>query len=681
MSVDEKVIKTDCALCYQSCGMNIHVRGGKIVKVEGMPEHPLSRGYLCPKGKAMAEIVYAPDRLKYPLKKENGEWKRISWDEALDTIATKLKETKEKYGARALSIFCGSVGVEQIELAAFAHRFRGAYGSPNFISVESVCFRARIMTRQMTFGRYFVAEPENAKCIILWGHNPTISNPNVSHRIDEALEKGAKLIVIDPRRTSYAKMGIHIGVKPGTDLALALAMLNVIISEGLYDKEFVETWTIGFDTLKEHVKQYPPEKVEEITWVPAVDIKRIARIYATTKPACIVQGICSLDQQTNGVQNNRALSILQAVTGNIDAPGGWTSVPFIRLADLRLPVEEKPIGADKHPLFYEFWGRKAPYGQALEFPRAVLEGKPHPIKALIVVAGNPAISMPDSRKWKEAMENLNFLVVMDLFMTETAELADIVLPACTCFEKTGVAYDYGVNWGVPYVMLRKKAIEPLWESWPEWKFWSELGRRMGYGEYFPWKTGEEFAEHFLKPSGVTFQQLMENPEGVFFASKSYKRYEKSGFRTPSGKIELYSKTLEEAGYDPLPTYGEVNQNPGVAEEYPLICVTGPRILEFTHTQMRNIPELRRGCPEPIAEIHPSTAREYGILDDEKVIFRTKNGSVRFKVKTTKDILPQVVSIPHGWAQANVNVLTDIEARDPISGYPELKALLCRIKKA
>ena len=680
-----ELIKTDCILCVWGCGINAYVEDGRLVKVEGMTEHPLNQGVLCPRGRQLVDYVYSPDRLRYPMKRVNSGWERISWDEALDTIAGKLQQIKDEYGAHALAIFCGSIGVENNELAAFARRFRGAYGTPNFLSVESNCFRSRILAHQLTFGTFLLEEPEKAKCIILWGHDPDNSKLPLANKLYQALDKGVKLIVINPKRTSLAKRGIHVQLRPGTDCALALGMLNVIISEDLYDKEFVDKYTVGFDKLVEHVKQYSPQKVEKITWVAAEDIKRIARIFATTKPASIIQGICSLDQQINGLQTSRVLALLQVVTGNIDIPGGWVNVPFPRLGSLHIKVEEKPIGAAEHPLFYSLWGRQSPYGQTMYFADTALTEKPYPIKALIVTGGNPALTLPDSNKIRQALEKLDFLAVIDLFMTETTEIADIVLPACSFMERSGVGYVYAVTSGMPYIILRKKLIEPLWECWPDWKFWCELGRKMGYEDLFPWQTDDEVVEHWLKPTGLTIKQLTEqNPEGIFFADKKYDMHQKGEFRTPSGKIEIYSETLAEHGYDPLPVHVEPSQSPvshpELAQEYPLILTTGARILEYTHTQFRNVPQLRQSAPEPIAEIHPETAIKYGVADGDTIAVETRKGQIEIKVRTTEDLAPGVVSIPHGWAQANANVLTELEPRDPVTGYTQLKALLCRISK-
>lgn len=683
----QKVIKTDCIMCINSCGINAYVEDGKLVKVEGTTENPISDGYICPRAKALPEYVYSPDRVLHPMRNVNGRWQRITWDKALDIIADKCKEIKEKYGARALAVYSGSIGTENIELAGFAQRFKGAYGTPNLLSVEGNCFRSRIMARQFTFGAQYVEEPWKSKCVFVWGRNMDNSAGPFAAKIYRALDAGVikHLVVVDPKRTPMAEKGIHIRIRPGTDTALMLAMMNVIIAENLYDKDYVEKKTIGFDKLTEHVKQYPPEKVEKITWVPAEDIRKIARIFANNKPATHLAGTTPIDQHINGFQGNRAMCILQAITGNVDIPGAWATIPFPRLGDLRIPEISDPVGAKEHPLFRSFWGRISPYGQEMLFPQAVLEEKPYPIKGMIVNGGNPAITLPDADLIREAMKSLEFMVVMDLFMTDTAKLADIVLPACSFMEKSGVGYVYAVTTGMPYLLLRKKTVEPLGESWPDWKIWSEIGRRMGYGEFFPWNSDEEVVDFFLKPTGITRQQLdTEHPEGMFYIEENKKYVTYPTYRTPSGKAELYSETLRENGYDPLPCFVEPSQSPvsspELAKHYPLILTTGARIPQYTHTQYRNLPSLHEQAPEPVAEVNPATARKYGLKDGDMMSIETTKGGIVMKVATTETLSPGVVSIPHGWSEANANELTQLDFRDPITGYSEMKALLCRIQK-
>ncbi|MEM3453333.1 MAG: molybdopterin-dependent oxidoreductase, partial [Candidatus Hadarchaeum sp.] len=316
---DSRVIKTVCRICSGECGLDVYVHDGKIVKVEGMKEHPINRGEICPKAEAAIDYVYSPDRLKYPLKRDGDSWKRISWDEALTTIAQELTRIKKEYGSRALAVYLGQ-GIDYYENKWYARRFCDVYGTPGYYSVDSMCYRARVIAHRLTYGAMSVADQENSKCILMWARNEYNAILPRAKKALKALENGAKLIVVDPVRTFFAKRAdIHLRPRPGTDCALALAMLNIIISEGLYDKEFVERWTVGFEKLAEHVKKYPPEKVEEITWVKADDMVKAARLYASTKPACINQGN-SIDLQANGVQTSRALAIMQAITGNLDVP-------------------------------------------------------------------------------------------------------------------------------------------------------------------------------------------------------------------------------------------------------------------------------------------------------------------------------------------------------------------------
>lgn len=485
MAKEVKEIFTDCTLCYHSCGTIVTVEDGKAVKIEGLKSHPLNKGELCPKGEAALEHIYAPHRLKYPLKKVNGDWERVTWDQALDEIAGKLLRLKEEFGPSVLGVFSGSIGVENLEMAGLTQRFKAAFGSPNFFSVESICYRMRIRTRQITFGKY-PTEELDSNLYILWGHNPEESDFPLRLAIEENLKKGAKLVVIDPKRIPLAdRADLYLRIRPGTDGALALAMMNVIINENLYDSDFIGKYTIGFDRLVPHIQKYTPEWAEKITWVSAADTRKLARLFAKTRGAGIYQGTNTQDQTANGTQNSRAFSILQIITGNINIPGGWVISPRLALGNVGLSVAGEPLGADQYPLFYEVWGRKSPYGIVTCVPESV----PEKIKAFVVMGGDPAVSMADSHAFQEAFRKLELLVVHDLFMTETAKLAHYVLPACSHLEKWGVAYTYNVCHCLPYLMLRKKAIEPLHESWSEWKLFTELAKKLGLGAI----PGREFS--------------------------------------------------------------------------------------------------------------------------------------------------------------------------------------------
>ncbi|MBW1978415.1 MAG: molybdopterin-dependent oxidoreductase [Deltaproteobacteria bacterium] len=678
-----KEILTDCTLCYHSCGCRVSLENGKAVKVRGLESHPLNKGRLCPKGGSALDVIYSPERLKHPLKRVNGDFEEISWEQALDEIAEKMISLKQKFGPRVLGVFSGSIGVENLEMAGLVQRFKAAFGSPNFFSVESICYRMRIRVRQLTFGRYPVEEMDS-NLYILWGHNPDQSDFPLKFTLKKNLKKGAKLVVIDPKRIPVAeKADMYLRIRPGTDGALALAMMNVIVNEDLYDHDFVEKYTFGFDKLVPHVQQYTPQWAEELTWVPAEDIRKLARLFAGTKGASIFQGTCTLDQTANGTQNSRAFAVLQAITGNINVPGGWVTAPFSRFGNVGLSVEGEPMGSEEFPLFIEMWGRKSPHGVVTVIP----ENIPEKLKAFLVVGGNPLISMPDSNAFRQAFRKLDLLVVHDLFMTETAREAHYVLPACSHLEKWGVAYTYNVCHSIPFLMLRKKCIEPIGESWSEWKFLTELAKRLGMGDQFPWKTEEELVAFELAPSGLSFDYLLnEKPEGDFYAQKRYEITE-GLFRVPTGKIEIYSETLAKAGFDPLPTYLEPERSPKRAkksflEKYPLILSTGSRNLYYTHSQHRNVSKLRKVFPEPLAEIGPETAARFNISDGDMVVIETNRGQVKMKARVDERVAEGVVLVPHGWGEeANANLLTDVECREPIMGYPDMKSLQCSIRKA
>lgn len=681
---ETKVVKTVCMLCFMVCGINAQVKNGKLIKVEGMKEHAATKGVICPRGVHFPDYVHAPDRLKYPMiRGKNGAMQRVSWDEALDTVAAKLQTIKNEYGAHAIAGSVGSIGAEDILISAFAQRFRGAIGTPNFFSVEAHCFRCRIMARLFTFGNYPVSDIDHSDLLILWGKNPDASEPPVGARIHAAIDQGMQVIVIDPIKTRLAKRGMHIPVRPGTDAALALAMIHVIISEGLYNKEFVDKYTVGFDKVSEHVKKYPPEKVAEICGIPTADIYIVSRLFAGAKRASIKQGIASLDQHVNGFQTCRVISILQAITGNYAVPGGWNPTQLLRMSDLRIRVDEKPIGAEEYPIFHQFWGKTAPYGQQMLLPETIITGKPYPVKAMIVSGGNPAASWPDAQKLREAFKKLELLVVTELFMTETAKMAHVVLPVCSTAETLGLAYNYGLTMGIPYVLLSRKLIEPLGECKPVWRIYAELGRKMGFEKEFPWKTDKEVVDHMLAPSGLSVDKLEETPEGVFYAEKQY-GMDKIKLHTPSGKIELYSEALNEMGEAPLPEHIEPTQspvrNPELSKHYPLILVTGVRTTEYTNWQFRNIPPLRKLGAYPFAWIHPVTGEQYGIKDGATVIIETRRAETKARVQFTDDMKQGVVGVQHGWEyELNPNTLIELDDRDPVTGYAEFRNIACRIK--
>jgi anaerobic selenocysteine-containing dehydrogenase len=608
----------------------------------------------------------------------------ISWDQALDEIAAKLGALKDEFGPGALGFFCGSVGVENIEMVALSHRFKAAFGTPNYFSVESICYRMRIRCRQITFGKYPVEELDS-NLYFLWGHNPAESDFPLALAIEKNLKKGSKVIVVDPKRIPLAdRAEMYCAIRPGTDGALALAMMNVIINEDLYDHEFVEKWTYGFDKLVPHVQPYTPEWAEKITMVKADDIRKLARTLATTKGAAIYQGTCTQDQQANGTQTNRAISILQVIIGGINVPGGWVISPRLMLKNIGLPIQEAPLGCDKYPLFYELWGRTSPYGIQNMVPESI----PDKLKAFIVVGGNPIVTMPDTNRLREAFKKLECLVVYEQFMTETAQLAHYVLPATSHLEGWSLAYNYNVCHCMPYLMIREKAIEPVGECRGIMDLYKGLAERLGMDDVFPWESEKALVEDELSPCELSFEFLnQESPGGAFYQEKKYGVNE-GDFKTPTGKIEIYSQAVADVGFDPLPTYLEPNKTPQgklwdeLGERYPLILSCGQRNIFYTNSQMHHLKSIQEQSPRPLAEIGPETAAQYGITDGQEVIVESDRGEARMWASVSDRVMEGVVLVPHGWHnEGNCNLLTDCQDREPIMGYPTWKSILCTVRAA
>jgi anaerobic selenocysteine-containing dehydrogenase len=681
MTSNVAITKGVCPMCLKSCGIDAHVSNGKLIKVTGMKEHPFNR--FCVKGKAAVDWVYSGERVTQPLRKINGEWKEISWDEAFRFIGERLNHIRESSGAKALAVHVGNPFIGS-HIPLLAKRFCSLYGTPNYTSSASLCFAAKAIGHGISLSSRMLPLFPNYKgtrCVVVWGFNPEQSDAVEAGNISSARRRGANLIVIDPRRIPLARRAdIHAQIRPGTDAALALGLLNVIVGEELYDKQFVNDWTIGFDELREEVKDYSPEAVERMTWVPAETIRQIARMYSTSKPATIAQGV-SLDHCINGVQTSRAISIMVAITGNLDVLGGNTYSFPLRLASLRIKGRvcvSDAIGA-KYPVYGKFTSETT----SIPLPEAILTGQPYPVRALVVQGSNPVLTWPNASKVISALRKLDLLVVSDLFMTETAELASIFLPAASFFEED-LLKDYTMI-GLPLVVIGRKAIEPLGNCLENWKIWAELGKTMGYNEYFPWRNTDELFTTLLEPTGMTVEKIEDTPGGIVFHEVGRREYLKSGFDTPSGKFEIFSPMMKERGYSPLPTFVELAEKtasqPALADKYPFVLISGPRIIAYTHSRFRNVSRLHRRAPYPVVEINTASAREMGIGDGDIVAVESPRGSIKLKAKPTESIHPRVVNIVHGWREANVNILTDDESPDTVSGFPAFKSVRCRIIKA
>jgi len=678
-----KTIKTICALCTNHCGIDVEVQNGQILKVSGMQEHPFH--HLCVKPYALQELVYSKERVTTPLAKHKGAFKEISWEDAFDIIADKLTKIKNQYGAKAIVPFCGN-GFACRSNGKVIRRFADLLGTPNYTAGGWTCFSARVIAFTLTVGGFpnpdFV--PEN-KCVILWGKNPPESLASEKKQIEEGLKRGTKFIVIDPRSTPLAKKAdLHAQIRPGTDCALAMGILYVVISEGRYDKDFVANWTVGFDRLVDHVKDYSPEKVEKITWVPADTIRKIARMYAANAPAGISTGI-SLDHSSNGIQTMRAIGVLMAICGNLEIPGGNLINRGMKFKHMSLKEKidkDTPIGVD-FPLFAKIRG----YQSGTRVTDSILTEKPYPIKALLVLEGNPLVNWPNTNKVRKAFEKLDFLVVQDMVMTDTAKMAHLFLPATSDLETEDFREGYFDHEGLPMIAKSNKVIEPVGKCMEDWKIWAEVGRRMGFTEYFPWESTTELLTDLLEPTEISYDDLQKNPGGLYYSPKIYRSYLNGGFKTASQKVEIYSEAMAQFGYDPLPTFHEPFESPvskpDIAETYPLILITGARIESYTHSRFRDMPSLRKLYPEPLVEIHPQTAQSLGVKDGDMVRVESLRGNIRVKARLTEVVHPKIVSVTHGWSNetgANVNCLTDDAAVDPVSGFPEYRSLLCRVVK-
>jgi anaerobic selenocysteine-containing dehydrogenase len=722
---------------HGGCGSEIYVKDGKVICVEGDKNHPFNQGRLCPKGLALPQYIYHPDRVTHPLKRAGtrgeGKWERITWDEAYDTIETRLKDIRDKYGAESV-IFCQGTGRDIGGPITF---LMYAYGSPNWVQVGlagHACYTPRLGAMFATQGcysvldasqfleeRYDSKEWESPKYIILWAQNPIAGCHDgfYGHWIIDCMKRGSKLIVIDPRSTWFSSRAeVHLQNRPGTDGAIVLGMLNVIINEGIYDKEFVEKWCYGFDELKERVQEYPPEKVEEITWVPADLLRKAARLYAKNKPSAIQWGE-PVDAMPAGSVVAQAINQLWAITGNIDNPGGnviarnshgVTTYPFSSAEltylygeELVKKLNEKRIGANDYPMIKNFRGWVQP-----DILMEQLEtGKPYKVHGAWIQTSNILGGQAaDPRRHYEAMKKLDFIVIVDLFQNPTSmALGDIFLPAASYCEKESFR-----SWWQP-LCITQKAIDAVGECKSDWEINLEMAKRLATNP-IKYNTVKELINDRLKDGNTDFDTLAKKggwefpPEG--HPTRPYYRYEKGllrkdgqpGFETPTGKVELYSKAYEEWGLDPLPYYEEPAESPvatpDVAKDYPLILTTGRRSPVFFHSEHRMIPWLRELDPDPTCEINTQTAKDLGIAHGEWVYIENLRGKVKMRAKVTATAHPKVVTAPHGWWlpetdgkspnlfstwEYNINNLTSMgnQAKSGFGGT-DYRSCLCRVTK-
>lgn len=689
-----EIKKTLCSICEFKCLVDAYVQDGRLIKVEGSAGNPVNFGTLCSKGAASRQWIYHPDRIQTPLmrtgERGDGRYAPISWEEALDRIALRLGALKTESGPETVAFFAGYPKV----MRPFLKRLTHTFGSPNYCTESSTCFTGTTIAGLLTYGsplgQQGGAEMNDTRCILNWSTNLFYSQAPLGNRILAALDRGARLIDVGPLKSPPSEHAdIHLRLRPGTCGALAMGMAHVIIEEGLYDREFVDNWTLGFDAYRDYARQFTPDVAEQITGVPAEKMIAAARLYATTKPAALVTSACTTIHHTNGVQNHRAITALIGLTGNFDRPGGNHIVPTSYYRPTGLANREREfeqtrpwaemaprIGQDRFPV----WSRTVPQAQAMALPSQILGGEPYPVRAVVGFGLNHRM-WPAPDVMREALLKLDFFVDVDLFMTDSAKLADIVLPACSTFERHELAIS-----PTRYAIWAQPAIPPVGESRADIDIIVELAKRITPDDTLLAQGHAACLEWIFAPAGLSIAELEKTPGGMFLTGRPdtpYEKYRKAGFATPSKKMEFTSTVLPEFGLDALPVYREPKHSPvstpQIAKEFPLVLTTGSRLPMFVNSRTYRVPWLRRQHPDPTADINPVDARARKIEHHQWVELATPRRSVRVRANVTEYVPPGVVNMIHGFPGADVNEVIDPDYLDPISGHPGYKSLLCEVR--
>jgi len=711
--------------CHNACGVLLYTKDGKLVKVEGDPLNPFNNGKLCMRCLDLVEMVNHPDRVKYPMKRagERGEnkWERITWDEAYDIITSKVREIHEKYGSETI---LGVHGTGRNINISMPFLFHAALQTPNistFGFTGFACYLPRVFGASAIIGDFFMVDtsfqhPERfmaeewrpPEVVMIWGNEPLASNADgfLGHWLVQCLQMGTKIISIDPRLTYWgARSEVWLPIRPGTDAALALGFLNVIINEDLYDHDFVEKWTIGFDDLKARVQEYPPEKVAEICWVKAEDIKKAARLYAKAEAAAIQWGL-AMDQQLSCMGLCLGVCCLVAITGNIDIPGGnilirhaWNTTHYeTGIEYLRPGLKEKKL------VHGEKEGNIVPHASSDAILRAMETGKPYPIKMVWIQSSNPlACTAMDAPRVYKALKNVEFIVNADPFMTPTSvALADIVLPVAMGPERNSKR-----SWWTPLRAINKACS--YYEAKSDEEIAVEFARRLN--PEVKMKNDIDFLNWYYETNGDWkggFEALREVTWSYDNWGNVYRKYEKGllradgqpGFNTTTGKVELSPLLYKAWGIDPLPYHLEPPigpiTTPDQYKDYPYILTTGGRSFEFFHSEHRQIETMREFHPDPLVMINPEVAQAHGIKEGDWVWIEGTNGG-RFKQKAHLDVAlnPKFIHAEHGWwfperegaepslfgtFDSNPNNVTVAECTGQGGIGSPIKSMLCKIYK-
>ncbi|MEE2970301.1 MAG: molybdopterin-dependent oxidoreductase [Pseudomonadota bacterium] len=707
MTTDQIVYPTTCWECSTKCGSLVTVEDGKAVKIGPNPDHPASLGAFCVKGiRGLPELNNHDKRVLYPMKRigerGDGKWARITWDEALDEMADRLLETHERHGPLSLA---GAVSSAYFSRGAMVALLMRSLGSPNWMMNQDLCGGCRALSDKITGLTCIGAEDvDNTSCALIVGRNPSAADPAQWMALKRARKNGAKVIVIDPARIPAADMAdLWLRPRPGTDAAIGLAMAHVMISENLYDREFVDSWCHGFDAYAERAAQFTSAEAARLSGVPADDIVAAARIYADG-PSTFISGH-GIDSSSAGVQTFRAFHTLVAISGNLDRVGGNRRVKrpkgFRNYIDIlhdpafRLPreIEQQTIGADKYPL----WAGPDGWQTACHNPsviEAMLTGEPYPVRALHVSGVNIAVTYPDTKRMIAALKSLDFLSVATHMMTPTAEYADLVLPKATSLEEEEVSLDPAA----PCVSFTRAIQQPRGAARSDFAFTTDLARRLekrgvDTRRFFPWETKRDFNAFMLGDGGITFDALEKKGYAEF--PYELRNFDAVGFKTPTGKIELYSETLDKLGLDPLPNYEPPRAERDNEDDYPLTLLTGAREKTYHHSRYRDQAWARKVSAFPRLQIHPDTAAAQGLETDDWVAVETTGGSgaCQLLITVTDDVPPGIVRTGMGWwlpeadgpdrAALTVNINTAISYDgpwDPITGSADTGGLPCRLEK-
>ena len=675
--MEDGIIKTSCGLCHAGCGMLAHIEDGSIVKIDGDKEHPISKGYLCKKAFAIPEMLSSPQRLTKPLKKMGDKQVEISWEEAFDLAAEKIRECVEAHGPEFV-MRCSGAPVNY-DARDGLNALMNAIGSGSATGSASQCSLPRSLGRTAVAGVKGEPDFERAKLIVLWGANPLASHrlggfcgyERIHELVDRAVKRGSRVVCIDPVKSETAERCIEwVAVKCGTDAALGLAIISHIIDKELYDKEFVEGYCLGFTELAQHVKNLTPEWAAPICGVPAAEIRRLAEMIASIRPAAICDGN-GLDQYCNTVDSARVVTIISALTGNLEVPGGTVTLPFIPQA--KVNKSRKACLRDRFPLF-----RETPF---IELKDALICGDENAPKVLLVHHANPVLIHANPERSKKALSKLDFLMTVDIFPTATTELSDLVLPAASYFEH--YAYRAFSGFEEKCACFSRPIAEAPDGVKNVFEIEYEIAKRLGIADKMPYCDDRSWMNFMLAPAGINFGDMAAKQYIGVKQSDVHFSYLREGFGTPSGKVELYSEAFKEAGLEPMPVYREPAGMKLDSNAYPMLA-TSLRPGDFVHTKLHNSTYLTDTRRMPEIWISAVDAAKIGLHDGDVARASSERGSGDFTVKIKKEQVEGLVAIEFGWGNptdcgADMNALISDECFDPASGGTPNRLFACRIE--